>query len=575
MRRVLEILFLSVIVIASSCNRDGVITIDSLPEIILGSEEGVYSVKQGEEIRIAPNYTNVEDAEFEWVMDNEVVCRERAYIFLAEEIGSYYITLRVTTPIGSDEEELRVDVVEREIPTIEIIGEAHRILCVGTAIELHTAVAETNLSTTISWSLDGESVGHGESYRFEASAIGDYTLRATATNDDGESYDEVVIEVVAADAMPFKWEFSTTEYHGVAGRKILIKPTALSHSEGVSFAWHMEGSATLLSSEAHCIFTADVSGEYRLSATAMLRHEEGEISIEHSFCVTVYDEADSFRPQGASSSLNFNKVYEYTPAPGQFINELRTGGFDGTQTTREAAVEYAKRRMEANKWVSLGAFGGYIVVGFDHSIAASGDYDFAILGNSFDGSSEPGVVWVMQDENRNGKPDDTWYELRGSETGAEGTIQNYEVTYYRPAGPAMSVQWIDNMGGSGDINYLKNFHNQEYYFPLWIEGESYTLSGTRLEARNYDKSGNGSLWVQPAYDWGYADNCSTIDRLTDNEHSDAKPIANNFKISNAIDFEGEAVELSHIDFVKVQSAVQAESGWLGELSTEVCGFYAL
>ena len=231
--------------------------------------------------------------------------------------------------------------------------------------------------------------------------------------------------------------------------------------------------------------------------------------------------------------------------------------------------------MEANKWVSLGAFGGYIVVGFDHSIAASGDYDFAILGNSFDGSSEPGVVWVMQDENSNGEPDDTWYELRGSETGAEGTIQNYEVTYYRPAGPAMSVQWIDNMGGSGDINYLKNFHNQEYYFPLWIEGESYTLTGTRLEARNYDKSGNGSLWVQPAYDWGYADNCSTIDRLTDNEHSDAKPSANNFKISNAIDFEGEAVELSHIDFVKVQSAVQAESGWLGELSTEVCGFYAL
>ena len=62
-------------------------------------------------------------------------------------------------------------------------------------------------------------------------------------------------------------------------------------------------------------------------------------------------------------------------------------------------------------WVSLGGFGGYIVVGFDHSIDNSGDYDLGILGNSFSGSSEPGIVWVMQDENGNGLPDDTWYEL--------------------------------------------------------------------------------------------------------------------------------------------------------------------
>ena len=66
--------------------------------------------------------------------------------------------------------------------------------------------------------------------------------------------------------------------------------------------------------------------------------------------------------------------------------------------------------------VSLGGFGGYIVVGFDHSIQASGGYggyDFSITGNQFSGSSEPGVVWVMPDENGNGEPDDgPWYELR-------------------------------------------------------------------------------------------------------------------------------------------------------------------
>ena len=36
------------------------------------------------------------------------------------------------------------------------------------------------------------------------------------------------------------------------------------------------------------------------------------------------------------------KVLEYTPAPGQFINDLVASGFDGTQTTAEKAVAYAQ-----------------------------------------------------------------------------------------------------------------------------------------------------------------------------------------------------------------------------------------
>ena len=50
MKRVLEFLFLSVALIASSCNRDGVIVADPLPEIILGESGGVYSVKVGNEV---------------------------------------------------------------------------------------------------------------------------------------------------------------------------------------------------------------------------------------------------------------------------------------------------------------------------------------------------------------------------------------------------------------------------------------------------------------------------------------------------------------------------------------------
>ena len=283
--------------------------------------------------------------------------------------------------------------------------------------------------------------------------------------------------------------------------------------------------------------------------------------------------ASHYRPATQTSSPYCTKVFEYTPAPGQFINETKTGGFDGTQTTAEAACRYAERRFEEDLWVSLGGFGGYIVVGFDHSIYNTGGYDFAVLGNSFNGSSEPGIVWVMQDENGNGLPDDTWYELAGSETGKAETIENYAVTYFRPSEPQQPVQWTDNLGNSGQIDYLKQYHRQEYYYPLWVEEDSYTLTGTCLKARNYDASTNGTYWVNPHYDWGYADNFSPTDRLTNDDNASAEVNANHFKIANAIDAKGNHKQLEFIDFVKVQVGVNTKCGWLGEVSTEVCGFY--
>jgi hypothetical protein len=64
-----------------------------------------------------------------------------------------------------------------------------------------------------------------------------------------------------------------------------------------------------------------------------------------------------------------------------------------------------------------------------------------------------------------------------------------------------------------------------------------------------------------------------VDRLTGDANAGAAANANHFKISNAIDFECKPVHLDFIDFVKVQVGVNAKSGWLGEISTEVFGFY--
>lgn len=564
MIRFLEFLFLSVVLITSSCNRDEVISTELPPRILL-DEGTTYSVKQGYEIRIAPRYENVASASFEWTMEGEVVCRERAFVFYGEGVGAFYVELTVTTHVGSDTVEFRIDVTERETPTISILGDEQRIVALGESLMLDAQMRSTSLDTTVEWLLADEVVGSGLQYTFRAEAVGVYEVVVRATNADGVAEDSVSCEVRAAEDMPFIYEFASTEYHGVCGRKILITPTRLSVNGDVSYRWTVDGAEVEDYNAAGYTLLCDTAGSHTVEVCAEAVVGDAKVNISHSFTVSVYDEASFCRAATSESLATCTRVYEYMPAPGQFINELRTGGFDATHTTMAAACDYAEERMAAGSWVSLGGFGGYIVVGFDHSIDNSADYDLAIIGNSFDGSSEPGVVWVMQDENGNGMPDDTWYELAGSETGKAETVQHYAVTYYRPSGAQMPVRWSDNLGNSGEIDYLSQFHTQDYYYPLWVEEASYTLTGTRLEARNYDSSGNGSIWIQPHYDWGYVDNCSPTD-------FDTATRSNLLDISHARDFEGEAVTLSHIDFVKVQCAVNAKSGWLGELSTEVCGF---
>jgi len=77
--------------------------------------------------------------------------------------------------------------------------------------------------------------------------------------------------------------------------------------------------------------------------------------------------------------------------------------------------------------------------------------------------------------------------------------------------------------------------------------------------------------VNPAFDWGYADNFSPIDRLTDDDNYNAAPADNHFKISNAVTFDGKDANLKYVDFVKIQVALNTQCGWIGEVSTEVFG----
>ena len=536
----------------AACNKDELIVDDVplAPTITIDSETSSYTIKRGRALTLSPGYEHVDGAIYTWIFDGRVVGSEPDYTFCADEPGSYYLTVEVATRYGTAREELRVDVCELEIPYIALPGcEAGYRILAGTSLEFDPVVAETSLETRCTWSIDGAVVAERAHYTFRSSEKGLFEFRFETANEDGGDSVAFTVQVCSPDEMPFSWSFERTEINTSRGRTVRLMPFDIENAFEVVYTWSCDGQTVQQGPDPMLRFVPDRTGTAAWTITASSPYFD---AVSQTLTVNVYEPNAHKRAASAASALYSDKVYDITPAPGQFVAQI------STSTNPADAVAAAERALAARTYVSLGGYGGSIVVGFDHSIENHGGYDFAVQGNSFDNSSEPGIVWVMQDENGNGLPDDTWYELKGSEYGKPETLLDYAVTYYRPRSSSAPVPWTDSEGNSGSITL-----NVRY--PDWIAADRYTLRGSRLAARNQDTSGSGTYWENRNYDWGYADNYSLIDRLTNDGF-------NYFRISDAVDFEGKPVELPYIDFVKVQCAVNATSGWLGEISTEVLGF---
>ncbi|MDE6811639.1 MAG: cell surface protein [Muribaculaceae bacterium] len=334
---------------------------------------------------------------------------------------------------------------------------------------------------------------------------------------------------------------------------------------GKNYEWYVNG--TLVSDSRDYIFLASEEGTYKVE----LKILDSDTPYDFSFEIHVLHEEIEYSPY-------ISKVYEYCPAPGQFINEMpRYEQGDTYETILQKAEESISGTNDI--MISLGGYGGYVTFGFDHTVMnVPGEYDFRIWGNCFyellqpdkkGGSSEPGIVMVSYDVNCNGIPDDEWYELAGSEYYSAATKHGYEITYHRPDShreiiadednsldDIYYIEWKDNTGSTGYI--AKNiFHNQDYY-PKWLADNTLTFRGSLLAPNAEDISGYGGYYVLYSYPWGYVDN-----------HPNEYPDLNSFDISWAVDSEGRHVELPGIDFIRVYTGINQYCGWLGETSTEI------
>ncbi len=285
----------------------------------------------------------------------------------------------------------------------------------------------------------------------------------------------------------------------------------------------------------------------------------------------------------AGNSPYIAHVYDFMPAPGQFVNVFPAYKPGYTQDSINAQLETALCGKLGGS-VSLGSYGGYIIFGFDHPVVNKHGYDVKIYGNAMQsaavadmagGSCEPGIIMVGVDMDGDGVPSDgdKWYEIKGNDY--DRSQHNFEVTYYKPDEDKVRVphaswrfisdveyvRWTSNDQNPDSTSgyvWRNTFHTQPYW-PLWIEDTVLTFRGTKLPNTSIDMSnGNGNNWFQPFFGEGYVDNLP----------NGQEP---GFMIDWAIDEDGRPANLDHIDFIKVYSAQLDYCGWLGEVSTEVCG----
>lgn len=432
-----------------------------------------------------------------------------------------------------------------------------------------------NRVDSIVWTVNGARVANALQYTFKAPADpAIYSLVIMAYNKGNITQKAVQI----TSGRYLNWQ--------TTANTILTLEASKKFSGKNDLKWEMLSAPNELyrlsgSSVSTALFSTVSRGTYKLKVSA------GD--LVDTLLITV-------RQPGQAQSPYITKVFDYLPAPGQFVNELPKYA---AGDTRETMINKAGKELageDANS-ITLGGWGGYVVVGFDHTIVnVSGRRDFRIHGNAFGananprpnapfgGSCEPGIIMVAYDRNKNGKPDeDEWYEIKGSgnftaenepwysvavgKSNDVRTFRTYEMTYHRPATetPAGApqghvsisnyIRWTDNQGQEG--HKIKNTYHTQSYYPAWISDEKITYKGIRLARNGVEESGQGSYFVQYAFKYGYADNYP-------NAHDNS-----GIDIDWAIDKNGNKVNLPGIDFVKIYNGMDQENGWLGESSTEI------
>jgi hypothetical protein len=280
------------------------------------------------------------------------------------------------------------------------------------------------------------------------------------------------------------------------------------------------------------------------------------------------------------------RVVEYAPAPGQFVNVPE---FNDPSRALGAPVGGGTAAADNSSVVSLGGFGGYIVLAFDrtvtdHPLNPMG-LDAIVFSNSFWAGGNPQRRWaecatieIALDRNGNGLPDeDQWYLIPGShivDPFVQFTQQTWDDNIADATFPPALSSWLPpgRTGAWTTSAYMlqsKVFGQaivQNPDYPLMSEG-IFGYAGYSPTLRLGDMSGNNLVVdheITPEAFYIVPDNPFEVGITPGSGGGDA------FDMAWAIDpATGEPANLHGFDFIRLTNGVNFVQLPFGEWSPEI------
>jgi hypothetical protein len=325
----------------------------------------------------------------------------------------------------------------------------------------------------------------------------------------------------------------TGTYTVPSGRTLVLAPVEW-RLDSDGYEWTVDGTVQAEVGKTFSFTPSAEGNSYVITVKAKKDGEDISGAEAETYVLCTAPEGTYRRDIETGSQAKADIALDFAQAPGQFVSSQ----YITIAKNLELANTTVHNSNSPDYCFSLGGFGGYVVYGFDHSVMNTDVRpDLLVNGNAFGGWTEPGTVWVSQDDNGNDLADDTWYELKGSLFEMPAERRRYAITYIYALAEASFCQFRDSLGNTGTAVGR---------FPGYSTSDI-TFVGTLL-------------------DINYSDNtlAGYVDTFT-----------NKFDIEDAVQADGRPIHLDYVDFVKIQCAVQQNAGVFGEISTETGVAYDL
>lgn len=266
------------------------------------------------------------------------------------------------------------------------------------------------------------------------------------------------------------------------------------------------------------------------------------------------------------------RVVEYRPAPGQFVNDA---AYNDPLDALGPPEGFGPSSGNNVSVVSLGGFGGYIILGFDRTVLDDPRNPFGMdsivfgnaffVGNTSRHWAECATIEISLDLNANRLADDRWFLISGSHTGLPQlawTVRTWDTNIGDSTFPPSEASWIPP-------GRMGVWQTGAFALPTELFGGNIIINpgGASFEAiwGYADYSPTLPLGdIPPGKFYAYPDEPFTPGISPGSGGGDA------FDIAWAIDAQtGAAAELPGFDFIRVTTAVESLLLEINEKSAEI------